>query len=226
MITEQELRSRSLFIVSLICVPLAIIYRNWYWQVKDSSPLFVMEVLIVAFLIVGAIVYWTAGWFWAIRLNAQQDYIKMLKEQPVWFAIITMIVLAIIILHLVLSTHSRREYLLWEALRMNNAVLVTSLLDKGVDPNIKNDDGITPLGVAVSQRAIETINVLIKYKAKINVWPEDGYDILQDPLETGMDRITTTLVKAGAKTDFGKNQHLTILYTQYQERQIRYKNLK
>jgi hypothetical protein len=70
------------------------------------------------------------------------------------------------------------------------------------------------------------MNLLIEYKAKINVYPEDGCDILQDPLETGMDRITTTLVKAGAKTDFGENRHLTILYAQYLKRQLRYKDLK
>ena len=226
MITEQELRSRSWFIVSLICVPLAIIYRDWYWQVNSIWSLYSFEASLLALSSIGAVVYWAVGWFWAKKLNALEVYKQMLKKQPDWRAIISIIILAIISIHLILGTQSRREYFLWQGIRYNNAVLVASLLDKGVDPNIKNEEGITPLGVAVSERAIETMNVLIEHKANINVWPEDGYNILQDPLETGMDIITTALVKAGAKTDFGKNRHLTILYNQYLERQLRYKDLE
>jgi|GEM_PF-5458875 len=224
--TEQELRSRSWFVVSLVCVPIVVNYWNWSGQVNDICPFYILEAWILTFSIISTVVYWTAGWFWAKKLNALEVFHRMLRGQPVWRVIVSIIVLAIIGIHLIWGTQSRRECFLWEAIRMNNVEIVTSLLDKGIDPNIKNEDGITPLGVAVSQRAIETMNVLIEHKANINVLPEDGYNILQDALETGMDRITTTLVKAGAKTNFGENRHLTILYGQYKKRQLRYKDLK
>jgi hypothetical protein len=126
MITEQELRSRSWFIVSLICVPLAIINRDWYWQANTLNPFYAMEVTLLAFSIVCTILYWAACWCWAKMLNAHEVFSQMLKKQIDWRVIISVIVLAIISMHLILGTHSRREYFLWQGIRDNNSVLVTS----------------------------------------------------------------------------------------------------
>ena len=43
------------------------------------------------------------------------------------------------------------------------------LLKKGADPNITNDDGLSPLHVAVNKQNISIVKLLLKYGANPNI---------------------------------------------------------
>ena len=222
---ESEIQDRSGFIVSLVCLPLAVFgFRNWYWQLYDICPLYVLEVIVLA-LASGVIVYLLSVWFWSKKLDAHWYFTLYCRHLGKPGIIAFVVVLAVIGGHILFGTQARRECIFWESVHRNNLAMTAEMLGKGVSPNIKNKDGITPIAVAVSNGSIEIISLLVDHNADLNVRSEYSSSILDESLESGMNRITALLIQSGAKTEFG-NQHLENLYAQYLERQQRYRHLQ
>ncbi len=70
--------------------------------------------------------------------------------------------------------------LLHEAARENRADITKQLLDKGVDLNIRNDNGYTPLNIAVIHDAVDVFDLLVKkgaeFDTRVNI---RGYPVVQ-----------------------------------------------
>jgi len=52
--------------------------------------------------------------------------------------------------------------------------LVKYFIDKGANINKKNNDGNTPLHIALKQKNMEIIGILLKNKAKLDIPNNDG----------------------------------------------------
>jgi uncharacterized protein len=84
------------------------------------------------------------------------------------------------------------------------------LLENGADPVAKNDEGITPLHLAVYPKMIE---LLVQQGTDVNVRSNDGSTPLltQAAESDGFDTMKA-LLKLGADPDLKDNQHQTALH--------------
>jgi len=69
-----------------------------------------------------------------------------------------------------LDLHTALTY----SIRVNHPSITRLLLDKGVDPNTKNSNGMTPLMVAVVNRYPEMVRILIRAGGNVNDRDNDG----------------------------------------------------
>lgn len=73
------------------------------------------------------------------------------------------------------------------------------LLEKGVSPDSRTTYGSTLLHFAVSEAKYETIDLLIKYKARMDIRDADGDTVLEKARKRKLDRMVQMLLDAGAK---------------------------
>ncbi len=89
---------------------------------------------------------------------------------------------------------------LWAAVRNGDVKAVEALLDKGSDPNARNEYGVTTLWIAASKGKPEVVGLLIRRGADVNardgIWYETPLSIA---VADGNVAIITALIKAGAK---------------------------
>ncbi len=60
--------------------------------------------------------------------------------------------------------------------------IMTALLDKGLDPNAKNEDGRTPLYCAIRDRTLDSINLLLERGAVMDENPLKSFSIRNDDM--------------------------------------------
>ncbi|WP_338602168.1 ankyrin repeat domain-containing protein [Sulfolobus tengchongensis] len=117
---------------------------------------------------------------------------------------------------------------LFEALEKKNVRKVRELLDRGVDPNIQYEHGLTPLHIASGLGHPNLVKLLLKYGANPNVqnvaFPEikifgdiplpknDGYTPLHFAVQGGYAKIIKILVKHGANLNTVSNNGLSPLH--------------
>ncbi|KXZ43348.1 hypothetical protein GPECTOR_93g618 [Gonium pectorale] len=81
----------------------------------------------------------------------------------------------------------------------SNPVKVAKLLaDPALNPNIQNEDGVTPLCMACQKGTYRTVNMLIEAGADVNAESQDGRTPLFFALIGSMSEIANSLVNAGA----------------------------
>lgn len=73
-----------------------------------------------------------------------------------------------------------------------------TLLKTGIDPNMKNHDGLTALHQCCIDGTVETVALLLKYGADVNVTDQDMWTPLHAAATCGHFKVVTMLVKAGA----------------------------
>ena len=213
--TIQNLKAKILFIVTLICLPFFLAMNSWFSSMEKILQYYAMEVFLVVILAFCSLVYFLASLYFAKKLNNYEHFNGVYKEHKLMHISVLAIII-IISLHIALTTNARREAILWKAINYGNAQLVNSMLDKGVDPNIKNEELYTPLAVAVDNGSTDIVIALLNHKANLN---PVGTNILSIALDNEMDRITKILINAGANTDFKNSSHYQNLYKQYLQRQ-------
>ena len=75
---------------------------------------------------------------------------------------------------------------------------VSNLLDKGIDVNVKNPKGETPLIVAIMYRRLPVVKVLLERGANINVTSDEGMTVLSLASRDGSLDIVKELLNHGA----------------------------
>ena len=76
--------------------------------------------------------------------------------------------------------------------------LVKLLIEKGADVNHKDNDGLTPLFMAVEYNDIKLIHMLVENGANVNEQDKDGWTPLQQALVSGCNDVVEYLKKHGA----------------------------
>ena len=101
---------------------------------------------------------------------------------------------------------------LFEAVNDGNLELVTSLLNKGANPNVTDEDyGDFPLHVASSYGHLGIVNVLLSAGADPNVVGKEGQTALYYASSKGYLDVVNTLLEAGADinlVDIDGNSHI------------------
>lgn len=95
----------------------------------------------------------------------------------------------------------RNRSLLLDALEKGRLDVVEILLNNGLNPNVKDKNGIVPLFYAVSYKDIPSIKLLLSYGADINAKAPNGKTVLSIAIEDGYFDIIKLLVDAGAEID-------------------------
>lgn len=73
-----------------------------------------------------------------------------------------------------------------------------ALLKTGIDPNMKNHEGLTALHQCCIDGSVETVALLLKYGADVNVTDRDMWTPLHAAATCGHFKVVTLLVKGGA----------------------------
>jgi ankyrin repeat protein len=86
----------------------------------------------------------------------------------------------------------------WSA-RLGLTEMARLLIEKGANPNIRNDDNDTPLHWAAREGQKELVVILLAHGAKINAVGKAGWTPLRWAEVQGHDNIARILVAAGAR---------------------------
>ena len=73
------------------------------------------------------------------------------------------------------------------------------LLSSGANPNARDEDGATPLHLAVDRGSLDIVVLLIDFGSNVNVADEDGTTPLYISIEEGFESIEKCLRVNGAK---------------------------
>jgi uncharacterized protein len=93
-----------------------------------------------------------------------------------------------------------------------NLEIVKELIDKGVDLNVRNKKGKTPLILAAWNGYIEISKLLIENNADLNVQDENGVTALILAAREGYTEISKSLIDNGANLNIQYEQGKTALY--------------
>jgi ankyrin repeat protein len=97
------------------------------------------------------------------------------------------------------------------AVKNNHPYIVKKLLDRGMNPNIQNDDGQIALTMAVGERHAEMARILIAAHADLNVQNGWGETALMTAARRHAGDVATLLVAARASVNIQDNAGVTAL---------------
>lgn len=112
----------------------------------------------------------------------------------------------------VVSIKAELERLLLVYSDSGNVNSVKYLLDHGVDPNAKSEQGVTALMYASQAGYYNIVELLLQYKADPNIAPYDGNSALHAAVRSGNDSIAELLIQYKANVNASNNQGLTPLH--------------
>lgn len=92
-----------------------------------------------------------------------------------------------------------------------NKQIIPLLIKNGVDINVANEEGITPLMVAVSYNRENVVNILIKNNVDVNFQARNGFTALRCAAQEGNINIIARLIKGGANINIQAEDGSTAL---------------
>jgi hypothetical protein len=88
----------------------------------------------------------------------------------------------------------------------SNPEMVSFLLEKGANPNVKDSDGETPLIIAAEKNQSAIINLLVAKGAKLNWQNERGFTALRQAVQFNRMEAARVLIDSGADLNLKDNQ--------------------
>lgn len=148
------------------------------------------------------------------RIFTSRNIFADLKERLV---IVTVIVLGISSLGLGMlvlpdDRNGTTKDFLFEAIEQNEVDVVKKMAREGVDLDVKNKDGYTPLFLAVKNNNYEISKLLISNGADISTLQKDGRSILIEASDEEDHRLARLLVKHGAEINHVSKKRGTALH--------------
>lgn len=67
------------------------------------------------------------------------------------------------------------EHFLFETLKAKESLYLDQLLDKKINPNRVNQQGIMPISIAIKENCVEHVRVLLKHGADLKVVDHEGF---------------------------------------------------
>jgi hypothetical protein len=86
----------------------------------------------------------------------------------------------------------------YAALSARGALTIGRLIELGAIVDAQNEDGDTPLIIAAGHKRLEAVEVLLKRKAKVDVWSHSGRSALRAALESRDLDVIAALLEHGA----------------------------
>lgn len=126
-----------------------------------------------------------------------------------WFY--KLVIVLMVVAFLFVTGCSNNEKAMVDAVKNNDLPKAESLLDKGVSPNLKAEDGKTILMLASYLGYTDMAELLIEKGADVNAKDKDGKTALMYAAEKGNVDIATLLLKKGADIDATDNSGKTAL---------------
>lgn len=83
----------------------------------------------------------------------------------------------------------------------NQEAVATLLLEKGAYIDCRDNDGATPLLIAIRKKHYSLMNFLLEKGANVDIGDENGQTVLEIAVKDGNQEIVTKLLKKKAKTD-------------------------
>jgi ankyrin repeat protein len=103
------------------------------------------------------------------------------------------------------------EYNLLQAADYGQAGVVRMLLDRGIDPDARTDEGVTPLMYASQNGDTAVMDCLIRFGADVNAKPDNEVTSLISATRKDQYEAVRLLLKSGAKVDARDELDLTAL---------------
>ncbi len=101
---------------------------------------------------------------------------------------------------------------IWQAAAQGNLGAVKNFVKKeGVDVNIVDRDGRTPLIIATDEKKLQVMNYLLQNKADVNIPDEDGDTALMHAAKEGLDNMVLAMLARDAKINARNNKKETAL---------------
>ena len=110
--------------------------------------------------------------------------------------------------------HQVRNEQLLEAVKSNNISQLTCLINAGINVNVTNEHGLTPLHLAAYKGYEKIFQLLVKAEADVNVTDEYGFTPLYYAAMYGHADIVEALFNAEAKLDTRDCEGRTVLINQ------------
>lgn len=101
---------------------------------------------------------------------------------------------------------------LYLAARFNNIEVVNDLLARGADPNITNNNGISPARIAIIYDYDEILELLAHKNAELRLLDREGNNLVGSAVRYGSPAVIKVLANIGVQLDRPNNAGLTPLY--------------
>ena len=86
------------------------------------------------------------------------------------------------------------------AIEMQRRETITLLLEKGVDVNITDQNGVSALMCAVDKKDLESVSRLLEFKADVNLLDAEGCSVLIRAIQTGDGDIAMRILQEDVDT--------------------------
>ncbi len=108
-------------------------------------------------------------------------------------------------------SHPSETPALVAAAETKNLSLLRAILRRGVDPNVRNNEGQTALMICAKNGFLKGVKFLLSLGADLNLRDENSYTALHYAVESGKEEVVLALLKAGAEIEARNNLSATPL---------------
>lgn len=109
---------------------------------------------------------------------------------------------------------------LHDAVEENNLANLQKYLSKGMDPNMGDENGWTPLNEAAEQGNVAMVEALLQARADPNLASPEGWTPLMPATEKGRVQVVPCLLRKGAHPDFQDRDGWTCIMEAAERKQI------
>lgn len=145
---------------------------------------------------------------------------KFTLKKKIWFVLIGTVGFFVLAAICALGYVGTKEYQFKQSMSLNNWDRVKSLLEKGVNPNIKNSYGYTALHLACYDNTEDAVVFLVNLNADVNAQTNSGASCLHIAAKNGNTKILDILLENGGDIELSDKGNETPLFVAVRHGQL------